>query len=652
MTKLIDIENVEPGRERAPMASIPALDPVTASLLDALPAFAYIQDESLNVIYATPGMVEYYGSPAGRTCFDFLGRGGARCPDCGADRVLAGEPPGRDEEIGLSDGRIILVRKSRWIDDEGRRYIVNMGTDVTAIREADARSRALIENSSDITLVLDPRRRVTFISNAFSRVLGHRADDVLGTTVTSLLHPEDYAVISADLLRVFRTPGMTYRSDPVRIRHAEGHWVFIEGTLVNCIEVAGIGGVVVNGRDVTDEQRARGEMDKYLGMTEHAAYGALILSLDGDVLYANPAFCGMIGYRPEDLVGVGFEWLSRPANGMTNVDLVRRIQGDGKLVGEEIVLTTCGGGSVPVLATAHMVPDEHGQPAYVSCTAVDISERKKAEAEVLRLNRELELRVEERTRELEKANERLLEAEKMAALGNLVAGVAHELNTPVGVSVTAASHLAARAMEIDAAMQEGRVTRSDFTSFMDMCRESTALVLENLRRTSSLVEQFKRTAVGAAHGKLTSAPLAPVVAGLERQFERVFGDLGYALDVDCRDDLEAVFDRDVLEMCLDQLLNNAVRHGFAGRREGTVRLVAEQVGERVTIRVMDDGEGMAPDVRTRVFEPFFTTRRVNQGAGLGLHIVYNQVTGTLGGHLSCWSEPGEGSVFTLELKTS
>jgi PAS domain S-box-containing protein len=304
-----------------------------------------------------------------------------------------------------------------------------------------------------------------------------------------------------------------------------------------------------------------------------------------------------------------------------------------------------------------------GRALRIVGTTEDITTFKHAEAELARANEQLEQRVYERTIDLEIARdaaeqsladlratrEQLVQAEKLAALGGLVAGVAHEINTPLGVAVTAASHLdgeVARVADLD---REGRLARADFDAFLAAVRDGSALVLRNLRRAEALVRGFKQVAADQASGERRVIALGPYLDEVLASLRPTFRRKPWVIDLDCEDGLVLDTWPGAIYQVIVNLVMNAIVHGFAGRDAGRVQIVARGVDDGVAIEVHDDGCGMAEDVRRRIFEPFYTTRRGQGGTGLGLHIAWNLVTRTLGGRIEVDSEPGRGTRFRITL---
>jgi signal transduction histidine kinase len=250
---------------------------------------------------------------------------------------------------------------------------------------------------------------------------------------------------------------------------------------------------------------------------------------------------------------------------------------------------------------------------------------------------------------LKQAQTQLVQSEKMAALGGLVAGVAHEINTPVGVGVTAASTLQVSAARLGTLYQQGKMMKADLEDFLEVSEQSSQMILTNLERASNLIHSFKQVAVDqtseAARRFNVKAYIEEILMSLGPQLKKT--SLRYALE--CADDIVIDSYPGALSQIVTNLLMNAVMHAYAPGQDGTMTLEVALHASRLQLRFCDDGNGIASDIVPRIFDPFFTTRRGQGGSGLGLNIVYNLVTQTLKGTIVCTSEVGKGTCFAIHI---
>jgi signal transduction histidine kinase len=275
--------------------------------------------------------------------------------------------------------------------------------------------------------------------------------------------------------------------------------------------------------------------------------------------------------------------------------------------------------------------------------------RARDQAEARRLAAEVShLQAEEALADLRDAQAHLVLQEKMASLGSLVAGVAHEVNTPVGVALTGASQLAAETARVRALIETGALKRSDLAEFLETAGELSRLVEANSARAARLIQSFKEVAVDQASGERRTFELGPyveeVVSNLGPQLKRakvrVVHDIPGGITIDGYPGPFA--------QVLTNLVQNSLLHAFEEGRAGTITVEARRLGEaQVELTYRDDGRGIPAALRSRIFDPFFTTKRGQGGSGLGLHLLYNIVTGPMGGRVEVGDAAGGGARFTL-----
>lgn len=240
--------------------------------------------------------------------------------------------------------------------------------------------------------------------------------------------------------------------------------------------------------------------------------------------------------------------------------------------------------------------------------------------------------------DLRRTQRSLVEQEKMASLGALVAGVAHEINTPVGVALTSASHLNEVTHAAIGKLAAGKLTQSDFLSFRDAVGEGMRLIMGSLDRAHTLVASFKQVAVDQSSEQRRRIELRGFLDEVRLSLQPSYRQSAHRFELACSDSVELDTYPGALFQILGNLVNNSLLHGFADGRAGLMRLEVRREGQQVVFDYRDDGVGMPPEIAARAFEPFFTTRRGSGGSGLGLHIVYNLVTQLLGGEIALQPE--------------
>ncbi|WP_332854396.1 sensor histidine kinase [Duganella sp. S19_KUP01_CR8] len=253
-------------------------------------------------------------------------------------------------------------------------------------------------------------------------------------------------------------------------------------------------------------------------------------------------------------------------------------------------------------------------------------------------------------RKLQDTQQQLVEREKLAALGALVAGVAHELNTPIGNSLVIASTLEDKTAEIDLRQTQNILRRSDLSSFIESAREASLLLMRSLRNAAELVNSFKQVAVDQASAKRRHFNLHQASQEIVTTMKNQIRKAGHQVELEMPDDIQMDSFPGPYGQVIINLINNALLHAFEGRSGGVIKLWAVRLGpDQVRIVFQDDGKGIQLEHQARIFDPFFTTKLGQGGNGLGLSITYNIVTSLLDGTIRVDSALDVGTRFTLDL---
>jgi signal transduction histidine kinase len=270
-------------------------------------------------------------------------------------------------------------------------------------------------------------------------------------------------------------------------------------------------------------------------------------------------------------------------------------------------------------------------------------------ARLMRQNREYQQSLEESLDKLHRTQKEMIHSAKMAALGDLVAGVAHEVNTPIGVCVTASSFLAERTRQLRDLYEKGEMKRSDLEKYLALAEESSASVLTNLERAAELVQSFKKVAADQSSEEKRpfelKSYLEQILVSLRPQFKRT----PHTVHMSCPEGLTLDSYPGAIMQIMTNLVMNSLLHGFADGLPGEIFIEVETVGDAVALSYRDTGVGMDKEQRDRIYDPFYTTKRGSGGTGLGMNIVYNLVTQTLKGSILLETSPGQGAVFLLTL---
>ncbi|MBU2552148.1 MAG: PAS domain S-box protein [Proteobacteria bacterium] len=381
--------------------------------------------------------------------------------------------------------------------------------------------------------------------------------------------------------------------------------------------------------------------------------GVMLADLDDRISYINDAFLYMWGYDSSGEVLGQKTWAFLRTDEVRESPMafLERLGGGWR---GELTAQRRDDSTFVVDISASLIKEPNGQPVGIMYFFIDITERKRVEESVRRLNQELEQRVIERTAELraslealQKTQEHLIQSEKMSALGGLVAGVAHEINTPVGIGVTVASFLQQKTKEFSEMVIQERLKRSDLDAYMNTALDSSNMILSNLRRAVNFIQTFKQVAVDQSSEERRQFKLKAYIEDVLFSLRPKLKKTHHTIEVSCPEGLELYSYPGAFSQIITNLVVNSLIHGLEFKDEGQIRFEVTEREDGIRFRYSDDGRGIDAKHLTKVFDPFFTTKRGQGGSGLGLHMVYNQVTQTLGGQIDCYSSPGKGATFDI-----
>lgn len=285
---------------------------------------------------------------------------------------------------------------------------------------------------------------------------------------------------------------------------------------------------------------------------------------------------------------------------------------------------------------------------YLNDVAIGIqNERRIVEYQNLleKKNEELETALQE----LQKTQKQLVESEKMASLGQLVSGVAHEMNTPVGICVTAMSHLMDKTETLEQLFVGQQLKRGDMEKFVSQFKEGGMLVQKNLERAARLVQVFKQISIDQHVGDLIETDLCKFIQNIVSTFSAEVQEKNISWKIDCAETLRVNLYPDAYSEIVANLITNALEHGCSQNGDTEIRIKADTNEGKLELVVQDNGRGISQQNIEAVFTPFFTTARGVGKVGLGLSIVYNLVTHKLNGTIRCESDENRGTTFIVTL---
>lgn len=382
---------------------------------------------------------------------------------------------------------------------------------------------------------------------------------------------------------------------------------------------------------------------------------------DGRFVEVNGNWEALTGYASEEAIGHTSMELQVWAVPEQRTELLAQLRRDGEVRSFDVTFLHKQGYLYYCKVSASLF--ESDGEKYMLLAVQDVTRQRAAEMEIRELNQELEDRVQRRTLKLEQTNaelahaletlqhakDELVRTEKMAALGSLVAGVAHELNTPIGNGLTVASTLEHKISAFNQAMADG-LKRSVLDQFVVDTRNASAILSRNLTRAGELVRSFKQVAVDQTSAQRRKFGLQEVVSEIVLTMGPTIQEGACTVDTSIASDLVLDSYPGPLGQVLSNLISNALIHAYAPGQGGVIGIHAHALErDEIELTVRDQGRGIEPANLKRIFEPFFTTRMGQGGSGLGLHIVHNIVTDVLGGRIDVQSVPGQGTAMTLRL---
>lgn len=275
----------------------------------------------------------------------------------------------------------------------------------------------------------------------------------------------------------------------------------------------------------------------------------------------------------------------------------------------------------------------------------EIKKRKIIEEELAESNDELEQTITN----LKQIQEKLIESEKLASLGSLVAGVAHEINTPVGIGLTASSHFSFISEVLKEKYKNKEMTEDEFEKYLKESEELSTLIFSNLNRTSDIIKNFKQVAIDQTSQQKREFNLKEYTKGILLSLDSIIKKKYIKIDINCNENLNINSYPGLYSQILTNLIINSMKHGFKSKEDGIISINISIKNELLTLVYKDDGIGIPKNNLSQIFDPFFTTNREGGGSGLGLNIIYNIINNNLHGTITCNSKENNGVEFIIKI---
>jgi PAS domain S-box-containing protein len=584
-------------------------------------------------------------------------------------RVLAGEYSHKNRYTlrRQTDERFIgEVNSGALYDAAGQLCgMISIVRDVTererakqALIQREKRFRSLVQNASDLIVIVRQAGVIQYISPSCQRILGYAPDELIGQHSFDFIHPDDAKNAKMTLSEVMQQPGQTLTLN-FRFRHKDGSWRWLEATGSNQLHIPAVGGVVTNARDVTEQDRMEAALReseaKYRTLVESAEATIATVNYAGDFLFMNSIGAQHLGGQPEDFIGKNMWDLFPKEIADRQMGTARQVMTSNQGVVLETQTRLQGEPRWYRTSVQPLNFDAHapGRPADAALIiGTDITEIHQMREQLRDYADELEQRVAEKVRALEKERAKVVQASKMAAVGEVATGIAHELNQPL----TAISFEADYLQKL--AEREGSTLDQD--ELWDELRNIGEGLAGDIDRSRRIVDHLR------TFGRASQRNIGPT--NLNDPIEGAFILVGERLrqhNIDIHTDLAPDLpliqaDPHRLEQVFLNLLSNAehaleamaarVAAGEVERDDYRKRLTIitqyEKEDHHVVARVEDNGVGIPDDVRASIFTPFFTTKPAGKGTGLGLSISKGIIE-DVGGEIEFKSEKNRGTTFTL-----
>lgn len=565
------------------------------------------------------------------------------------------------------------------------------------LQESEDQLASIIRTIPDIIYRLTPDGNISYISQSIEKY-GYTTNNLLGKNIFSIVHPDDVekAVFHIDERRTG-----SRKSQAVELRlltweqcqfiRANNTLPLTNNFLFNhfLVESEGIRKTgesnpneisVIQGiaRDITSLKREETEkiqareiaikyevqakdvfttsQERFRNLLE-ASFDGIAFHKQGVIFEVNKGFCNLFSFNKSDIIGKNiFNYI--PDNQKERIKAAIERSEDHHYEGE-VVLDNGITKYFEVVGAAHSYKGESVRIIGIR----DITEKKQSEKLKEEFLKTLENKVEERTRSLNEKNDKLtqtlkvLEAtqkqlsqkEKMAALGSLVFGISHEVNTPLGICITAASHLASETAKITDLTTDQKLKKSDFKQFLKTTNESSRLITTNLQKTADLIQQFKKISVDSTSENLCQFNLKEHIDLILLAYhEKVFHN-GHQFHLDCSPDLILNSYPSSYTQIFTHLIDNTLVHGFSELKNREIFIVIKVIEHKLVIHYSDNGKGIQPGEAGKVFDPFFTTKRNIGYTGLGLHIIANIIALKLSGTIECIRNQEEGVSFLISV---
>jgi PAS domain S-box-containing protein len=502
----------------------------------------------------------------------------------------------------------------------------------TQLKESEQRFRSLAESIHDVFYILDISEiRTIYVSPAYEEVYGRPVEKLYDNALAWMeaVHPDDLEKVKSNFADMIRLDEESYRGQEYRIVMPDGtiRWLHHRAFVIRKEEsgptqIAGVIADVTTAKEA--EERLRESEQKYRTLVDQASDGIFVANTEGNHVDVNDAGCKMLGYTREEILKLNIRDLI-PEEDLADAPPKKEKVQSGNLVLQERYLKRKDNSVLAVEASVNMLPG-----GLVQAIVRDITERKKAEEISRRAHDDLERRVKERTQELRSTIEAFEKAQRLASIGTLAAGIAHEINNPIGSILMAA----------DTALYSLGQSKQK-----DEAIEAITSIKNDARRAGQIVKTVLQLSRQEVSHKW-ECDLAEVARRVRDITRRIAIQNEVHVELETAKGLpNVIINPTEFEQVLVNVTNNAIESSRSGQ---TVFIRLKKDGDNVVAQIVDNGRGMTREETGRIFDPFYTTRQAEGGTGLGLSLTYSIVR-QHNGTIDVDSEPGKGTCVSVRL---
>jgi PAS domain S-box-containing protein len=513
------------------------------------------------------------------------------------------------------------------------------------IQENEKMLQTVLDSMSVSILIIAPDGKIKICNPMTSNMLGIEISILETQSIESIIELRDMPNVNSFI---------RYLLKKETVRNVERIYIKQDGTRIPVLFSSSL---IKNGdgspkhiicvaQDITDRKLFEDQLirsQKYAQSLINSSMDMIVATnRDGNITEFNSAAQQRFQYRLEEVIGKSLSLLFMPVEGSIDVfdETIKR----SSYSGESINYCSDGTEFVSSLSFSVLVDSEGGISGMVGVIR-DITQQKMlVQRQILLINE-----LSNTNDELERSQEQLVQSEKMASLGLLVAGVAHEINTPIGIALTTASRMVTITQNIKAAIANNTMKKSEFEKYLADIEIGNDLTVRNLKRTADLIKSFKMVSADQTSQEIRKFNLKSYFADIIMSLRPKLKQTTHEIEIQCPEALEMESNPGAFAQILTNLIMNSLIHAFDEGVRGKIIISCEKKEDNIILRYSDNGNGIPEEHLKKIFDPFFTTKRGSGGTGLGLNIVFNIVTQTLKGNVKCESKEGQGTTFIFEL---